>query len=148
MKTNKKAFLPAGLIIGVTAFIFSNSLKGSEASHKDSDAILSWVQPFLDWLVRGDVEKLSYIVRKAAHMMEFCVLALLIGWLSYVVCKEFHGYGAFYALSVAVTDEFIQSFSDRTSQVLDILVDFSGALIGFGLIFLIKKIKKRKKYGD
>lgn len=145
---NKIHLLPAGMIVGVTAFIFSNSLKGSEASHKDSDVILSWVRPFLDWIAGGDLEKLSYIVRKAAHMTEFCVLALLIGWLSYTLCKNFHGYGVFYTLAVAVTDEFIQSFSDRTSQILDVLIDFSGALIGFGLVFLIKIIIKRKKNGD
>ncbi|MBR6792914.1 MAG: VanZ family protein [Clostridia bacterium] len=148
MKMNRKTILPAGLILLVTGFIFSNSFKGIEASRADSDVVLGWFRPLLERLFGPDAELMDFIVRKAAHMTEFCVLALLICWLSGVLKRAFHGYGLFYTLSVAVVDEFIQSFSDRTSLVADILIDFSGALIGFGAVLLIKTIIKRKKHGD
>ena len=142
MKMNRKTILPAGLILLVTGFIFSNSFKGIEASRADSDVVLGWFRPLLERLFGPDAELMDFIVRK------FCVLALLICWLSGVLKRAFHGYGLFYTLSVAVVDEFIQSFSDRTSLVADILIDFSGALIGFGAVLLIKTIIKRKKHGD
>jgi VanZ family protein len=41
------------------------------------------------------------------------------------------GFGFFYVLAVAVTDEHIQSFSGRTSSTADIILDFCGGLIGF-----------------
>ncbi len=145
---NKKVFLPAVLTVLVTAFIFSNSLKGIEDSRQDSDVVLGWFRPLLERLLGSNAELMDYVVRKAAHMTEFCVLALLICWLAAVLNKSLHGYGLFYTLSVAVTDEFIQSFFDRTSLVSDVLIDFTGALIGFGIVLLIKKLKKRKKNGD
>ncbi len=143
MIKNKKAILPSALIAAVTAFIFSNSLKDGLESQEDSDVILAWFRPLLEWIFGKDPEVLNYVVRKAAHMAEFFVLALLICWLSHAVKKKFHGYGLLYPLSVAIIDEFIQSFTGRTSMVLDVMIDFAGALIGFGLVLLIRKIKKK-----
>ncbi len=147
MKMNKKAILPAGLIALVTAFIFSNSFKGIEASRQDSNVVLGWFRPLLEWLFGPDAELMDFIVRKAAHMIEFLALALLICWLGEALKTALHGYGLFYTLAVAVTDEFIQSFFERTSQVSDVLIDFSGALLGFGAVLLIKTLKRRKN-GD
>lgn len=143
MFKNKKAILPSALIAAVTAFIFSNSLKNGRESKEDSDIFLDLLRPILNWIFGDDPELLNYIVRKAAHMVEFFVLALLICWLSHAVQKKFHGYGLLYPLGVAIIDEFIQSFTGRTSQVLDILIDFAGALIGFGLILLIQKCRTK-----
>ena len=51
----------------------------------------------------------------------------------------------FAGLAVAVTDETIQIFSGRGSQVLDVVLDFSGALTGILLVsLLIPLIEKRK----
>lgn len=148
MVKNKKTILPSALIVAVTAFIFSNSLKNSVESQQDSDVILSWFRPLLEWIFGKDPEVLNYVVRKAAHMAEFFVLALLICWLSHAVKKRFHGYGLLYPLCVAIIDEFIQSFTGRTSRVLDILIDFSGALIGFGVVLLFKRWGRRKSVDD
>ena len=145
MMKNKKAILPSVLIAGVTAFIFSNSLKDGVQSKEDSDFFLNLFRPILEWLSGNDGFVMNYIVRKGAHMAEFFVLALLIGWLSYVLKKNFHGYGLMYPLSVAILDEWIQSFTGRTSQVLDILIDFLGALLGFAFFLLIRRLKKRKE---
>ena len=143
MNKNKKAILPAALIAAVTAFIFSNSLKNGPESQEDSDIFLDLLRPILNWIFGDDPEVLNYVVRKAAHMAEFFVLALLICWLSHAVQKKFHGYGLLYPLSVAIIDEFIQSFTGRTSMVLDVMIDFAGALLGFGLVLLIRKIRKK-----
>lgn len=131
------------LILGVTAFIFSNSLKSSEASHQDSDVILGWVQPLLEKLFGERAADWSYWVRKTAHVTEFCVLAILVFCLIAVLKKSLYGYGFFYVLAVAVLDEFIQSFTGRTSQILDVLIDFAGALLGFGLVRFIIKVKRQ-----
>ncbi len=145
MIKNKKAILPSTLIIVVTTFIFSNSLKNGIESKQDSDVFLNLFRPLLVWIFGEDPKVLNHVVRKAAHLVEFFILALLICWLSHVVKKKFHGYGLLYSLGVAIIDEFIQSFTGRTSRVLDILIDFSGALIGFGIFLLIKKLKSGKK---
>ncbi len=138
----KKAILPGVLIAAVTAFIFSNSFKGIEDSRQDSDLFLNWFQPILERLVGQNAELMDYLVRKAAHLFEFFVLALLLCWFAKTLDKPLRGYGLLYTLSVAVTDEFIQKFFERTSSVSDVLIDFLGALIGFGAVFLICVLKK------
>ncbi|MBQ7339146.1 MAG: VanZ family protein, partial [Clostridia bacterium] len=49
-----------------------------------------------------------------------------------------------FSLLTAVTDEYIQSFTGRTSSVSDVLLDFSGALCGLGLtaltVYLVRRI--------
>ena len=77
-------------------------------------------------------------------MAEFAVLGLLVACLMFQL--EFPmarlGYGLFYVLAVAVTDEFIQIFTGRTSSVKDILIDFFGALLGIGVIYLWRQMKR------
>ena len=133
----------AVLILIVTAFIFSNSLKNSEASHQDSDVILGWVQPLLEKLFGECAVDWSYWVRKTAHITEFCTLGILVFWLIAVLKRHLYGYGFFYVLAVAVLDEFIQSFTGRTSQILDVLIDFAGALLGFGIVLFVTKVKQK-----
>lgn len=48
-------------------------------------------------------------------------------------------YSLFMILSVAVMDEYLQSFVARTSSVSDILIDFSGGMTGILILYLIKK---------
>ena len=43
----------------------------------------------------------------------------------------------FFALLCAVADEFLQSFTGRTSSVRDVLIDFGGALCGMLLTMLV-----------
>ncbi len=148
MTRKRRIILLSFLILAVTAFIFSNSMKGSGASHEDSGRLLAWFQPLMERIFGEGTTDWSFWLRKTAHITEFCALGLLVSGLIETLQKNLYGYGLFYALSVGVLDEFIQSFSDRTSMVGDVLIDFSGALLGFGIICLIKLIKKRKNNGD
>ena len=58
----------------------------------------------------------------------------------------------FLALTAALIDETIQIFSDRGSAVVDVWIDFSGAITGsaFGFLILILfsfiSSKKKNKY--
>ncbi len=123
----------------VTLFIFSNSLKGSEASTQDSDFFIRIIESIFG---KTDLN-LHFIVRKAAHMAEFALLSLLVsGWVFLQrIPRLWMGYGLFYVLAVAVTDEFIQTFTGRTGAVSDVLIDFSGALIGVMIALLCRKLK-------
>ncbi|MBQ8894615.1 MAG: VanZ family protein [Clostridia bacterium] len=148
MKRKRLIILLVLLVLAVTAFIFSNSLKGAEASNRDSDSIIALIQPLVERLFgQGAADHLNYAVRKSAHVVEFALLGVLVSCLVLALKKSLRGYEFFYALAVAVVDEFIQSFTGRTSQIKDVLIDFSGALLGFGIVFLITKLQKRKKNG-
>lgn len=150
MKKNKIVLLI--ILVGIaTGFIFSNSLKNSEESNAASGVIVELVEPILQKITNSDIQ-VSFIVRKGAHLAEFCLLGFLVLAAVGEIKKrvpDILGFGFFYVLMVAVTDEFIQSFSDRTSSVKDVLIDFTGAMIGFlayaFISFCIKKIKQRKQ---
>lgn len=86
-----------------------------------------------------------YIVRKSAHFFEYAVLGGLAFWMFSGFKLTFWNqviYTLFMSLSVAVTDEYLQSFVARTSSVSDVLIDFSGGMTGVLIIYLIKKALK------
>ena len=125
-----------------TGFIFSNSLKNVEQSRKDSSVIVEIVEDVANKVIKQDAKKLNWdhIVRKSAHFIEFFVLGVLTvllflqtgmkRWMT-VICA------LSYAVLVASADEFIQSFSDRSACVTDVMIDMSGALSGICLILML-----------
>ena len=135
-------------IIGATLFIFINSSIDYELSHSVSgnltDAIIDENQ---------NKDMLELFIRKGAHMLEFAFLGASVITTQIRAHTEWYkskmGFSLFYVLFVAVIDEHIQSFSDRTSSTGDIFLDFFGALIGFAFViaihFIYGKIKKRKE---
>lgn len=87
-------------------------------------------------------QKVHYIVRKSAHFFEYAVLGGLAFWMFKGFRVTFWNqviYSLFMILSVAVIDEYLQSFVARTSSVSDILIDFSGGMTGILILYLIKK---------
>lgn len=153
---NKKRIAVALLslvIILIVLFIFGNSLKSREESKKDSDTIAEVIEPIVEAVCGREVENVGFIVRKMAHLTEFCILGLAVSGLVLVVDYNrkwwLCGYGLLFGLLVAVCDEFIQSFVGRGSAVSDVLIDFSGAIMGFFvLIALVEAVKlvKNKKH--
>lgn len=135
-------------IVIVTFMIFFQSLGDYAASHHASDMITNVIVPGQD----TEHDRVELIVRKTAHLIEYAILGIVV--MLFVKCverdhlKKLYGAALFYVLLVAVLDEYIQSFSDRTSSTADILLDFLGAMIGFALVcvifFVRAKLKNRK----
>ena len=138
------------LLLGTIIFIWCNSLQSVPESQAKSLGFLARIKPFLGIFV-GSGNVTDHLVRKLAHFTEFgalgCELALLlalqkrVSWQLVVNC-------AFVAMVVALTDETIQIFTGRGSQVQDVWLDFAGACTGilFVLIIvgLIRTIHHRK----
>lgn len=88
-------------------------------------------------------------MRKIAHFSEFLVLAILFGIYCVLGMKRIPKfrykiiYILFLVLFVASCDEFIQVFADeRGPRVQDILIDFSGGLIGLTAVCAVRLIMK------
>ncbi|MBO4220771.1 MAG: VanZ family protein [Clostridia bacterium] len=140
------------LIILTVAFIWSNSLKDSDSSHSDSNVLVAFFRPVLEMLGVTAKKAQVYFIRKGAHLSEFFLLGSLFAALLSHLKRRWTGLGAFVGLSVAVLDEYIQSFSDRTSLISDVLIDFSGYAAGFAAVALVFFLvrdhrKKREKNG-
>ncbi|MEG0691538.1 MAG: VanZ family protein, partial [Oscillospiraceae bacterium] len=120
-------------------FIFSNSLKTGTQSSAVSDSIVDKLVLKLGLSI--DVDLLTLLIRKAAHLSEYLLLGLLISLCCYYTKKRFQ-YNIltilFLGLSASVLDEFLQTFIvGRSGEVRDILIDFAGILIGFFIVYFV-----------
>jgi len=129
-----------------TAFIFYNSLQDANESSSATYAFIRYIAPLLNiFSIDTNSQYFGHFIRKLAHFTEFTIQSVLINitFIKYrVKMKKFYIYTLFFGLLTAVTDEFIQLFSDgRSSQVSDVLLDFSGVVAGLLLtaLFNIKK---------
>ena len=140
-KNQLRLFLRLVLVVTLCV-IWGNSLLGREDSAALSGGLTAWLRSI-------GLPVSDHFVRKTAHFCEFgllgCELTLLF-WLKSGLSFQNLCNSAFAALLTAVTDETIQIFSGRGSQVQDVVLDFAGALTG--ILFthlLIRETEKRKK---
>jgi VanZ family protein len=130
------------LLIATVCFIWSNSMVSREGSASLSRRITAWLNGI-------GIPVTDHFVRKSAHFCEFGLLGselMLLFWLRNGLHFQSCCNAAFCALLSAVTDETIQIFSGRGSQVQDVVLDFAGALTG--ILFsrlLVGETEKRKK---
>lgn len=130
-------------------FIYSNSLKNKEASAAQSKPLAELIKPLLTAVgVTDDTDRIAgLIVRKAAHITEFFVLALLC----YGLLRGFgiKAKSALWAsggicIAAAAVDETVQRFSARGAAVTDVLIDLIGVALALALIIIIRTVKKHK----
>ena len=137
------------LIFLLMCFIFGNSLKTVDESSAESSGIMAFIKPIIDPMNRIDDEVFHHYVRKAAHMTEFAVLGFLLATASdlfrRMYKRKFISFSFLFCILTAVTDEFLQSFSDRSAEVKDVLIDFSGSILGIAFASLIILILIRKR---
>ena len=142
------------LILATIAFIWSNSLQSIPESRARSLGVLAQIKPFIGIFV-GQNNVTDNLVRKLAHFTEYgglgCSLALML-ILRKRVRRQPVINCAFAAMTVALSDETIQIFTARGSQVKDVWLDFAGSctgilfvLIVFGLIKVVRNRKNKKQ---
>ena len=149
MSEKKRRVLSTVLIclcIATVAFIWGNSMLGSKASSNVSNSVLGALNPIIRRF--GIVSRNDLWLRKLAHFTEFAALGAELLFLAAVRRRlglQAASNSAFAALLVALTDETIQLISGRNSQVLDVLLDFSGALTGILIAWLICRLIKKRR---
>ena len=145
------------LTIACLVFIFWGSLQPGPVSAARSSRVARFVAAQLEKISGKpvDAERVDPVIRKLTHCLEFALFALLLTFSLRVRRESFRGvpYRAlFFSLLAAVCDETIQRFVvGRSSEVTDVLIDFSGALFGFGAALLTvrlftRKTRRRKRY--
>lgn len=116
------------------AFIWCNSLLPADQSAQASQSVLDLFNPLLD-LLHVPSAGAHHLIRKLAHMSEFALLGLLWSLFLFQIptlcpVSRLLGTGSL-TLTVALIDETIQLFSPgRSSQVIDVWIDFAGACLG------------------
>lgn len=135
------------LIIVNLVFIWGNSMLPGPESNKLSITVVEKAENVLGIerpTPHTSEDTSILVVRKAAHVAEFMCLGMLLALrlfsdrlmtvAAFVLC-----------VCVASADEIIQTFTNRTASITDVLIDAAGAGAGILIILLIKHfIKKRK----
>lgn len=94
------------------------------------------------------IRSVNYFVRKFAHFSAYMILSFSI---SYMISKLIENSRYIFLISISISslyaflDEFHQLFvPGRSGEFRDVLIDFSGALIGIALFFIISSAFKRQ----
>ena len=137
-------------IFGMAAVIFLMSAQEGDASTASSDMIVLPLQGLIQQACDLPAEEsdalywtLQLLVRKAAHMGEYALLALMLRALaSSYGCRHAGILGWALAVAYAVTDEMHQSMvSARSAQFTDVLVDAAGAMLGVAAAWLFGRLR-------
>lgn len=125
------------------SFIFGNSFLTGRVSSDVSNLVMSVLQNIIDF-IRIPVQLSLNFVRNIAHLTEFAVLGIsLMVILSIFTERLLKNITVplFLGLLIPVIDEFIQlSVNGRSSSIIDIVIDFSGVLIGIVLYIIVTYI--------
>lgn len=103
-------------------------------------------KPLSDKRATKMAEFLNYPVRKAMHISEYFILALLLYW-TIILYKNKKTYLLTFLISVlyAISDEIHQLFTARTSSFKDVLIDTIGIIFAIMFIEIVKKIKTQNE---
>ena len=128
----------------VLIFIGSTDLMSAEHTSRIIGPILRWLDPAIS---PQTIAHVQMIVRKAAHVSEYAVLALLsFRAVATTFWPERAAFAAAIILScsasLAALDEFHQSFvPSRTASARDVVIDICGAAIGAAFYWLFRRRK-------
>ena len=153
------------LCVLVLVFIFSQSLQTGEQSAQTSSKVVDTVQEVAQVIAPEskiatatgeEYNKLHANIRTLAHFAEFVLLGVVTCGccLVYTQKKRYWLLGILGLVLVPIIDEALQSFTaNRAAEIIDILVDFSGGLVGFilvlgcfyGISYCLKTRKNKRK---
>lgn len=127
--------------------IFTASTDLGSAEHTSRFLI-----PFLHWLdpkiSQAAIMTFQFLIRKAAHLTEYAVLAILLLRALRSGARDAFARHAVMVLLVtglyAITDEFHQTFNpSRTASAHDVMIDCCGAAAGLAIYWLFRRATTR-----
>lgn len=143
------------LTLALVAFIWLHSLKPADVSTQESNNVLFTMESLFAGL-NINAELSSFIIRKAAHFLEFTALGFMVTVTFFSFANKIKYYIfhiLFILLAVPVIDESVQYLApQRSPQVNDVLLDFIGCITGLllalaaiAVVRAILKLRKNKK---
>ena len=151
---NRKTIFIVLMCVIWLCLIFYNGSRQGEISQSSSKEIIEIVSRFVE-IPPATINELgikfsdiNFYVRKNAHFFEYLVLSIFMCSAArhFTLSKSTEIFLLlFLLLFFPVADEFIQKYiPGRTSNVLDIIIDFSGAMLGMILFNIGYKMHKKK----
>ena len=133
------------IIAATVVFIFGNSVTPGEISNKTSFSLTQTILRLIDPSEKIDPAAFHKYVRKSAHFAEFALLGAELMLLTLFI-EPRRPYRLifipmFLSLLTAVTDEYLQMFTTRTSSVADVLLDFIGSVCGITAVIAVNLVR-------
>ena len=147
IRTALRIILPIACLLWIV-FILGNSLRTGEQSSEQSATIVETVQRVAKVIApeskianaTGDAyDRLHGVVRACAHAGEFAVLGALLCWcyFAYTFKLTYFHFPVIFLFLFPTIDECLQGFvSGRSGELIDLILDTSGGLIGLLLAAL------------
>lgn len=138
-----------GAVLAWMALIFFLSHQPAEISSGMSSGIAEKIKVLIETTAPAagiDADFLHTFVRKNAHFFAYLILGVLT-FVALLQSEVKEVKAAFFAFGIAVlyaaSDETHQLFiAGRSGEVRDVLIDSSGAAVGIGIYFLVKKARQ------
>ena len=159
-----KRYLIATIIVSALAvslnfFIILHSCLNGDASSQASGPVVELFKSIINLFHAGTINDsnigtFTQVIRKlVGHFGLFLVDGVFTSWSIYLASayikkyKQWYGliFTLFFGLFMAGLSEFIQIFvPGRSGELLDILIDYGGYLLGTGTIVLIAFLRYKK----
>lgn len=126
-----------------TCFVWSRSLFPGPASSAQSNVVAELLRPMFEALGIREFSMCTFIVRKAAHFLEYLVLGALLALTKEKGAKPVWP-RALLGVPVPCVDETIQLFvPGRSGQLSDVMLDCLGVACGAALVTGIRSVLPR-----
>lgn len=143
------------LILLTLIFIFGNSLKNVEKSSNASESVTSVIEkipPIKQAIEKNIIQpgSLEGPIRSFAHFFEFSILGaelmLLIILLKCSCNIKYFLFVVLICFILGLSDEITQSFTDRSTEAIDVIKDVCGGAFGaFCVSMIYLPIRKKLK---
>lgn len=142
MNKKRHLILSLSLIAVTVGFIWINSAMPGTESGQFSGMVRDFLQKIFDFtkFPPAIAEFILQNIRKVAHVTEYAVIGLELGFFWIGLKKGFQGFwNAFSSvLTIAVLDETIQLLAlSRGPQITDVLLDTASGTIAILIVYLI-----------
>lgn len=140
----KRKYIFMIMALGMTAFIFWNSAQPAIESSQESGRLVALTEKLLSYFgIYVNYDIMQIIVRKTAHITEFCVQAMLISGSFSGKYRKRIVYILFYGILTACIDEYIQLFQDgRSGEIADVFIDFAGTAAGTAICGIFRRRRR------
>lgn len=130
------------LVFAWVLFIWSRSLFPGPESTAQSAAVVDILRPAFEALGVTDTNLMSFLVRKAAHFLEYALLGALLGSTSEEVRPGWRQVVP--GVIAPSADETLQRFvPGRSGQLSDVALDCAGAAFGMLVATGIRSVRRK-----
>ena len=130
----KKSWIIVVVVICVVFILFQSAVPESKSFYESYWFTENVINPLLhNFGITADKD----VVRKLAHVIEFCILSIVI-----MLCLKKSIRACYAGFILAFIDESLQVVTGRGALITDVWIDLIGVIVGVGIGCVLIKVRK------